>query len=79
MPYVISGTLNGDKVYWRKWTSASVSGRPKWVSKLTLNCLFAQQPVAQKTANGNGSSHFTTTTPTGPVCAVAVEEIVYLP
>jgi urease accessory protein UreE len=78
MPFAIRGTSQGLPVFWRKWTSASVAGRPKWVDRLSLKCLFAQRTVAEKTLNGTGSGHFSLQRdlPNGGVVQVNNAEVV---
>ena len=73
MPFVVRGTAGGRTVWWKKWTGACVAGRPKWVDRLTANCLFANQTNAE---NASNSRHWQLATPRGtPVTDVTVEEV----
>ncbi len=61
MPYAIAGTdKSGNRLFWRKWTGACANGRPKWVNKLTMKCLYENKTTAQKIINGTGSYHWNT-------------------
>jgi len=50
--------IQGNKTYfWQKWTGASVAGRPKWVEKFNLHCLYQTRGAIEKMVK-NGSAHF---------------------
>jgi len=55
--YVITGTVSGKKVYWRKWTSDTQAGKPKWVTDFSLkSCSYNSYGVAKKTDVNNSIS-----------------------
>ena len=56
--FVIVGTCEGRTVYWKKWSSASASGRPKWVYRFSQKCIYSDRHTAVKTTTGEGSNHW---------------------
>jgi hypothetical protein len=55
---IVGELLDGTKIYWKKWSSASSSGRPKWVKKISHHCLFATESTAQSTLGMYKSGHW---------------------
>lgn len=74
--YAIIGTdQSGNQVFWRKWTGDCIKGRPKWVNKLSLKCLYENKATAQKTVNGTGSTHWNIT----GITNISIMQVTQLP
>jgi len=58
--YMLISKVKEKTFYWKGWSGASESGKPKWIKQFSTHCVFRNVSTIFKLLGGSGSNYFST-------------------